>query len=256
MHVKDQLNRTLHFSEPPLRIVSLVPSQTELLVALGLKERLVGITKFCLHPKDLRKQTTVVGGTKNVHFEKIEALQPDIIICNKEENTKEIVESCEHLAPVWVSDMVTVDDSLDMIRSLGSLLGVTEQAETIVRQIAAAKHSFDQFMRDKPYKKVIYLIWKKPYMAAGKNTFIDTLLGLNKFENILNTERYPEVTLEDMQNADLILLSSEPYPFKEEHVVELQEKTNATVRLVDGEYFSWYGSRLLGAFTYFRSLHS
>ncbi|MDC8006206.1 helical backbone metal receptor [Aureisphaera galaxeae] len=256
MRVKDQLNRTLQFSETPKRIVSLVPSQTELLVHLGLRDRIVGVTKFCVHPEELRKEVKVVGGTKNVHFHKIADLQPDIIICNKEENTQEIVEKCEEIAPVWVSDMVSIEDSLDMMTRLGELLGVSQAAGELTDGISSAIKDFDVFMADKPEKRVAYLIWKKPYMAAGKDTFINTLLRLNRFENVLEKERYPEVTLEDMNQADLILLSSEPYPFKEKDVEELQQKTNATVRLVDGEYFSWYGSRLLGAFPYFKSLHT
>ncbi len=255
MHVKDQLNRTLHFSETPQRIVSLVPSQTELLVDLGLKDQLVGVTKFCVHPQKLRKEVAVVGGTKNVHFDKIEALRPDIIICNKEENTQEIVEQCGAIAPVWVSDMVTFEDSLDMMMRLGALLGVTKAAEELSGKIVAAKKDFEVFMEGRPYKKVVYLIWKRPYMAAGKGTFIDTLLALNHFTNHIEIQRYPELSIDDMSGADLILLSSEPYPFKEKDAQELQEKTNATVHLVDGEYFSWYGSRLKDAFAYFKSLH-
>ncbi|GAB5400522.1 MAG: helical backbone metal receptor [Aureisphaera sp.] len=256
MQVKDQLNRALYFPETPKRIVSLVPSQTELLVDLGLRNRIVGVTKFCVHPQELRKEATVVGGTKNVHYDRIVSLNPDIIICNKEENTQEIVETCETIAPVWVSDMVRFEDSLDMISGLGSLLGATERSIQLINDIRKAKEDFELFMAHKPYRKVMYLIWKRPYMAAGSDTFINTLLKLNRFENVSNEKRYPEVSLEDLNRADLILLSSEPYPFKENDVTELQQKTNATVQCVDGEYFSWYGSRLLGAFSYFKTLHS
>ncbi|PKA82210.1 ABC-type Fe3+-hydroxamate transport system substrate-binding protein [Ulvibacter sp. MAR_2010_11] len=257
MQIKDQLNRTLTFSKTPKRIVSLVPSQTELLVDLGLKPNLVGITKFCVHPETLRKEITVVGGTKQVHFDKIEALQPDVIICNKEENTEEIVSTLEKIAPVWVSDIITIEDSLEMITRLGTIFNVQKTALELVAEIVAAQEDFLKFMILKPSKKAVYIIWKNPYMAAGQSTFINCLLALNNFENcaIEFSSRYPEIPPNFLKEADIVLLSSEPYPFKEEDVFELQKQLNVEVRLVDGEYFSWYGSRLKNAFAYFKTLH-
>jgi len=257
MQFKDQLNRTVHLPETPKRIVSLVPSQTELLVDLGLKEILVGITKFCVHPNNLRKEIAVVGGTKKVHFDKIRDLAPDFIICNKEENTKVMVLELEKIAPVWISDMCTVDDSLKMILDLGEIFEKSGKASEIVSKIKTAQKDFEKFILEKQSKKVVYLIWKNPYMAASKNTFIDSLLKLNKFENILSetTSRYPEISLEEMKSADLVLLSSEPFPFKEKHLLEIKNALQKEARLVDGEYFSWYGSRLIEAFNYFKTLH-
>ncbi len=257
MLVRDQLNRTLDFQKQPKRIVSLVPSQTELLIDLGLRSSLVGVTKFCIHPKELRKEIAVVGGTKNVYYDKILALQPDIIICNKEENTKEVVEACEKIGPVWVSDIFSVEDNLMMIRSLGEIFNVSEKASEICVTILAEMQGFLEFIKDKPVKKVAYLIWKKPYMAAGSNTFVNDLLKLNRYENILSetSTRYPEIDVDALRTADLVLLSSEPYPFKESHVLELKKALQTEVLLVDGEYFSWYGSRLQNAFTYFKTLH-
>lgn len=191
-----------------------------------------------------------------MHFDKIVKVVPDLIICNKEENTREMVLELEKIAPVWVSDICSVDDSLEMIRRLGELLDVSEKASEIVNRIMTEKMLFEKFMIDKPRIKVAYLIWKDPYMAAGTDTFIHKLLELNNFENIYSRRRYPEVTVESMVTADLILLSSEPYPFKEKHVKELKESITAKIGLVDGEYFSWYGSRLQAAFQYFRTLHS
>jgi ABC-type Fe3+-hydroxamate transport system substrate-binding protein len=254
MGVSDQLNRTLHFSNPPKRIVSLVPSQTELLVDLGLRDQLVGVTKFCVHPTSLRKETSVVGGTKEIHLEKIKALCPDIIICNKEENTKEIVEACSSIAPVWVSDIYTIEDSLEMITMLGEIFNVSEKASEIVTSISSEKKKFLEFVQNKPVKKVAYLIWNNPYMAAGTNTFIHTLLQLNRFENIISEPRYPEISMDLLKKADLILLSSEPFPFKDSHAKVLQEALQKPVIVVDGEYFSWYGSRLRKAFAYFNTL--
>jgi len=255
MLVRDQLNRKINLLAVPRRIISLVPSQTELLVDLGLKELLAGITKFCVHPEDLKSEITVVGGTKKVHFDKIAALKPHLIICNKEENTLEMISVLEKIAPVWVSDIATIDDSLEMIQQLGVLLDVSEKAEEIISKIISEKEDFKKFMENKPSKKVSYLIWKNPYMAAGKDTFIHSLLEENNFQNIIAETRYPEISLEQLKEADLILLSSEPYPFNEKDVLELREKVNTNVQRVNGEYFSWYGSRLQMAFCYFKTFH-
>jgi len=257
MIYKDQLNREITLSKTPTRIISLVPSQTELLVDLGLIEKLVGITKFCVHPKKLREEIKVVGGTKKVNYDKVKSLCPDIIICNKEENTLEMVEELQKIAPVWVSDIETVEESLEMIQLLGAVLNVSEKAEKMIAEVHVEMTEFHNFISDFPAKKVAYLIWKSPYMGVGNNTFIQDVLKLNKFENILQNEtsRYPEISLEDLKETDLILLSSEPYPFKEEDAVELKKALQKEVLLVDGEYFSWYGSRLKDAFTYFKTLH-
>lgn len=257
MVFKDQIGRTVHLPAVPKRIVSLVPSQTELLVDLGLRENLIGITKFCVHPEDLRKSVPVVGGTKSVHLDRIQAVNPDFILCNKEENTAEMVTELETVAPVWVTDMFDIDDSLEMIQSLGKVFDKEEKAEEIVHQIQQERQSFKLFMETETSKKVIYLIWKKPWMAAGRNTFINELLKLNKFENIISDpdSRYPEVSEEFIASADLILLSTEPFPFNESHAEELQNTLQKPVQVVDGEYFSWYGSRMVEAFGYFKTLH-
>lgn len=258
MEIQDQLRRSITINKPLNRIVSLVPSQTELLVDLGLKAQLVGLTKFCVHPQNLRKVKTVVGGTKQVHFDKIEALRPDIILCNKEENTKEMVERLEKIAPVWVSDIQTMEDCWEMILAFGELFDKDQHATEISQNLQTEWNSFKEFIKEKPIIKVGYLIWKNPWMAAGSSTFINTLLDINHFENIFShrEERYPEVTTKELKAAELILLSSEPYPFKRKHLTELQQQLgNKQVMLVDGEYFSWYGSRLKKAFSYFRTLH-
>jgi iron complex transport system substrate-binding protein len=257
MLVKDQLKRTLQFQHPPNRIITLVPSQTELLVDLGLRSKIMGITKFCVHPNKLRKEVAIVGGTKMVDLDKIRSLRPDIIICNKEENTKEIVEQCTKIAPVWVSDIYTVEDSLEMISSLGEIFSVTEKALEISKKIDSEIKQFSNWLENHSVRNVAYLIWKKPYMAAGSNTFINAMLRLNNFNNIFSetNSRYPEIELEDLKAADLVFLSSEPYPFKETDVLELKKALQTEVLLVDGEYFSWYGSRLQQAFSYFKTLH-
>ena len=256
MRFKDQLHRELEVPHSPKRIISLVPSQTELFVDLGLEDRIVGVTKFCVHPEGFKNTKTIVGGTKQVRYDTIEALQPDLIICNKEENTKEMVLALEKIAPVWVSDIYTIDDTLKMIRQLGKLFEVTQKANELCELISLELSEFKDFIASKKSKKIAYVIWKNPYMAAGANTFIDYLLQLNNFENIFSQKesRYPEVLEEELMQADEIFLSTEPFPFKDSDVSKLKNALNKEVRLVDGEYFSWYGSRLLRAFDYFRTL--
>ncbi|CAM1342104.1 ABC transporter substrate-binding protein [Tenacibaculum aestuarii] len=242
------------------RIISLVPSQTELLVDLGLEEHIVGITKFCIHPNHLTKTKTIVGGTKNIKVKRIKELQPDIILCNKEENTKEIVETCQQIAYTHVSDIFTLTDTIDIISLYGSFFDKRKEADKMIHELKSKIINFKGFIQNKQSRKVAYFIWKNPWMVAANNTFINHLLELNKFENIYANEvRYPEVNLKDIhkKNPELILLSSEPFPFKEKHIIEIKEHTNySTPFLVDGEYFSWYGSRLLKAFDYFEELHN
>lgn len=252
---------TLHtFDKVPQRIISLVPSQTELLVDLGLESKIIGITKFCVHPKELSSKKQIVGGTKNVNYDKIKALNPDIIICNKEENTLEIVETLRTICTVWVTDIFTIEDNFKMVRDFGNLFDCIAEAENWNKKVVFALNDFKFFIQNKSLKKVAYFIWKKPYMVAGSNNFINELLELNHFENIfVNQSRYPEIELEKLnenKDLDLILLSSEPYPFKEKDVLEMKHFTNhAKFVLVDGEMFSWYGSRLLKSFDYFKELH-
>ncbi|NQY29843.1 MAG: ABC transporter substrate-binding protein [Flavobacteriaceae bacterium] len=260
MKFTDQLNRTLTFEVVPKRIVSLVPSQTELLVDLGLEDNIVGLTKFCVHPIHLRKAKTIVGGTKQVHYEKIKALRPDVILCNKEENTKEMVVELEKIAPVHVSDIYTIDDTIVLIKQYGELFSVQEKATEITNKLSELVFEFKEYLTNKTTKKVAYFIWRNPWMVAGSNTIIHHLLSLNKLENVFaDVSRYPEVDIKSLigkNKPDFVFLSSEPYPFKDKHIEELQEiLPEANILLVDGEYFSWYGTRLLGAFSYYKSLH-
>ena len=254
--MKDQLNRDIQITEIPKRIVSLVPSQTELLYDLGLETSIVGITKFCVHPNHFLKSKTVVGGTKQIKLEKIKALQPDIILRNKEENTEEIVRACENISVVHVSDIRTIQDCIDMIYQYGEIFEKQEDASKISEAIQINLNAFNLFITGKPVMNVAYFIWKNPWMVAGKNTFINYLLELNRYKNpYKNLGRYPELNMKLDDSIDLVLLSSEPYPFKENHIEELQKYyTKAHIQLVDGEMFSWYGSRLIQAFSYFKSL--
>lgn len=239
--------------------MSLVPSQTELLYDLGLEDKVVGLTKFCVHPYHFRSLKTVVGGTKQVKADKIKELQPDIILCNKEENTREIVSTLEKIAPVHVSDIYTIDDALELIGQYGELFSCRTDASRIIHKIRFRLEGFQHYIKDKPVLKTAYFIWRNPWMVAGGNTFIDYLLTLNRFQNIYaNKDRYPVIELRKMRlegDPDLVFLSSEPYPFKDEHAFEVGRFTHhAKTVFVDGEMFSWYGSRLVKAFDYFKQL--
>ncbi|CAM1374315.1 ABC transporter substrate-binding protein [Tenacibaculum xiamenense] len=258
--ITDQIGREVSILKPLKRIVSLVPSQTELLVDLGLENYIVGVTKFCVHPVHIKSVKETVGGTKNIKIEKIKELKPDIILCNKEENTKEIVEACERIAPTHVSDIYTLKDVKDLIIQYGELFSCRTESKRIIEKLQFKTNSFKEFISNQPQKKVAYFIWRNPWMVAGNNNFINHILELNNFKNIYgNKPRYPEIELKKIRlegDPELVLLSSEPYPFKEEHAFEIGRFTHhAKTVFVDGEMFSWYGSRLLKAFDYFKQLH-
>ena len=252
----DQMHRPITVPTLPQRIISLVPSQTELLYDLGLGDRVVGITKFCIHPEEWFRTKTRVGGTKTVDMDKVRALRPDLIIGNKEENARPDIDALEKEFPVWMSDINGLDGALDMIRRVGELTGTGLKAEALATDIAAC---FAQLVPNSAGYSMAYLIWRKPWMVAGANTFIHDMLRRCGYTNAFadRTERYPEVSPAELAAADpdLILLSSEPYPFVEKHIAELNLLLpGVPVRLVDGEPFSWYGSRLLRSPAYFNGL--
>ncbi len=235
------------------RIISLVPSQTELLFDLGLGHKVVGITKFCVHPEGEVKNTEKIGGTKKFNFEKIQSLRPDLIIANKEENYKEGIEQLRSKYPVWVSDIFTLEDAFNMILEVGKITQKTEQAKRLVGEIELG---FEQVTTLDNPTTVAYLIWNKPTMAAGGQTFIDHLLRRLGFHNVFSQiTRYPEIDPELESSPDYIFLSSEPFPFREKHISTYKTHfAKSKIKLVDGEFFSWYGSRLRQAPKYFREL--
>ena len=249
----DQLGRAIEFNFPPQRIISLVPSQTELLFDLNLADRVVGITKFCVHPPNWFLSKTKVGGTKKFNFDIIHSLHPDLIIGSKEENYEKGINELALKYPVWASDIISWEDALSMIKDIGNLVDENEKAELLLDRI---KNKFEK-VNPVPVKRVLYLIWRNPWMAAGKNTFINTMLSKIGLVNCLEVERYPELSVDDMRklSPEVILLSSEPFPFQRKHIEELQSLLPDTkIILVDGEMFSWYGSRLLKAVDYFSAL--
>ncbi len=252
----DQLNRAVDLPATPKRIISVVPSQTELLFDLGLGEKIIGITNFCTHPADKTKSKTKVGGTKKLDIELIKTLNPDLIIANKEENDRAQIEELIQYFPVWISDINTLQCAVEMINSIGEMLDCKDKVEIIGRSII---HQFDQ-LKPLPSKlRVAYFIWRKPYMVAGNHTFINSMLQQCGLINAFDLSRYPQVSNDMLINTkpDLVFLSSEPYPFAEKHITEFKVVVpNAKIILVDGEMFSWYGSRLLLASGYMSGLIS
>lgn len=253
----DHIGYTIELENTPKRIISLVPSQTELLYDLGLEDEVVGITKFCIHPNHWFRSKKRIGGTKKVHIDWVADLNPDLIIANKEENVLEQVHELRNIAPVWTSEITCLSSAVRMIRDIGSITNTSEKATAIANEIESL---FSQIEIPENKLNVLYLIWRDPYMVAGGDTFIHQMLGYCGCKNVVgNMNRYPCLSPLEIQklNPDIVMLSSEPYPFKEKHLLELQELLpNARLLLVDGELFSWYGSRLLKSPSYFKELQS
>lgn len=240
----------------PRRIISLVPSITELLVYLGLTDRMIGITKFCVHPPGLRLSKTVIGGTKSIKIENVKKLKPDLIIANKEENVKGQVDELAKDYPVWLTNISSVEDACQMITVIGNLCNcphaTTELVEDIEREFTKLKTP--------PVGNIAaaYLIWRNPYMAAGGDTFISNLMQMAGYVNVFaDRQRYPIINIQDLlqTGCKCLLLSSEPFPFKSSHADELRNfLPGIDIMLVDGEMFSWYGSRLLQFVSYVSSI--
>lgn len=253
----DQMGRTVAVPDIPKKIISLVPSQTELLYDLGLAEYIVGQTVFCIYPKDYFKSATKVGGTKKLNIQAIRDLQPDLIIGNKEENEHSQIQLLEKEFPVWMSDIYNLSDALEMIRQIGIVVCKQDKAEAVVQRIEAGFNKIKSIQTKS--LKVLYFIWRNPYMVAGRNTFINDMLKYCGLENAIpeRDSRYPEINSDDITslNPDIILLSSEPYPFKEKHIEELAQLCpSVKINIVDGEMFTWYGSRLVNSPDYFRNM--
>jgi ABC-type Fe3+-hydroxamate transport system substrate-binding protein len=264
MKFTDAVGRTIDIINKPNRIISLCPSQTETLIDLGAEKELVGITKYCIHPAEKVQYITKVGGTKNPDVDLIRQLAPDLIIAEKEENKPETIAELEKFSPVYVTNIESIHDVIPMITVLSELLQATERAATLINQIQQGIERQQKKIVTTTPKKVIYLIWRKPYMAVSNNTYIHSIITeLCGWQNavtdvtFLAKSRYPTITpaMFAELNPDYIFLSSEPYPFKEKHIAEIQLLApRATVKLVDGEMFSWYGSRILKAFEYLHQL--
>lgn len=230
------------------RIISLVPSLTELLIDLGLDAQLAGRTRFCVHPKPQVESIPIMGGTKNPRLDKIRQAHPDLIIANKEENRapdiRELMEDFE----VEVTDIATIEDALITIHQLGQKLGVADQSIALIQDIQSRLEE----RPEEPDLRTAYLIWKDPWMTVGRDTYIHDVLGHWNMPNVFSgQQRYPKFELDALKSyhPDLILLSSEPYPFEEKHLAQIEDACPAArVLLVEGEWFSWYGSHMKHAF--------
>jgi ABC-type Fe3+-hydroxamate transport system substrate-binding protein len=254
----DQIRRNIVLKNIPDKIVSVVPSQTELLYDLDLGDKITGITKFCIHPSHLKTEKEIVGGTKNLNIDKIRKLSPDLIIANKEENNPVQIKNLSGEFPVWTSDVKQLSDALEMIQSIGRLTGTEKKANDLALKIRMRFKQLEEAMTNFKNIPVVYLIWKNPYMTVGADTFIHDILKRTAFTNIFSDKlRYPEFNPEELKNnpPGMILLSSEPYPFQEKDIAETQKLfPSSRIRLVDGELFSWYGSRLLKSPEYLLNL--
>jgi ABC-type Fe3+-hydroxamate transport system substrate-binding protein len=253
MEFIDQTGYKITMNGHSKRVVSIVPSQTELLYYIGLEP--IAQTIFCVHPSSKLKNSIKIGGTKKLNIPKIKSLKPDLIIGNKEENDKEqILELRKHF-PVWLSDIYTIEDSNSMIKSIGEMTNMRDESQELIEEINSGFQVVSKLKKAK--STVLYLIWRNPYMAAGQSTFINDILIRAGYTNALQNgnSRYPELSNEDIisLHANEILLSSEPFPFTDKHITELQTLLpNTKVKLIDGELFSWYGPRLLKTIEYLK----
>lgn len=243
------------------KIISLVPSITLLLFDLGLENEIIGRTKFCIHPENKIKTIPTVGGTKNIDVQKIKALQPTLIFANKEENEKKDIELLKQVFNVIVFDVKNLEDNYRMISKIGKLTNSEIKANKIIEQTKTNYNELKKgiFKFSNHQINTLYLIWRKPYMTIGKDTFIHSMLEKIGVKNMFaHQTRYPiihNLQTSYFSKCQLVLLSSEPYPFTEKHIREIQEQLpNAKIILVDGEYFSWYGSKMINAPTYFQEL--
>lgn len=253
---RDHIGREVKMDQPAKRIVSLVPSQTELLSDFGLDAQVVGITKFCVHPVQWFKTKKRIGGTKNPKIERILELKPDLVIANKEENRREDILELSRYVPVWVSDVTDFESALDMIKQVGLLTGRENEADHLIHRAKVAVAACPA----ENLKKAVYLIWKNPYISIGGDTFISKMLPYFGYENSLQHKaRYPEVSISEISDLqpEIILLSSEPFPFNEKHKEELRnELPGIPLKIVDGEKHSWYGSRMVRTLEELANFHS
>lgn len=260
------------------RIVSLVPSVTELLFELGVGDRLVGRTGFCIHPKDSIKTVPKVGGTKSVDIERIRELAPTHLIVNIDENEKHTIDQLASFVPnVIVTHPLGPLDNLPLYRLLGAIFGRQSRAAELCEAFQKVYSDAVEACADLPRERVLYLIWKSPWMTVSRDTYVSRTLAAVGWDTvgIESKDRYPkiELTAELVLRVDRVLLSSEPYAFRERHLDEIRQTLAAanhhfvptaleeaespvTVSLIDGEMTSWYGSRAIEGMKYLARLRA
>lgn len=246
-----------HAADPHARIVSLVPSITELLCDLGLAPQLAGRTGFCIHPTDVVREIPKIGGTKDVNLDKIRKLAPTHVVVNIDENEKPTVDRLAEFVPnIVVTHPGKPEDNLALAKLMGGIFCATDKADawcaTFEAELAALRAA-----PKGPPQRVLYCIWQDPWMTVSQDTYIAAMLAeLGWTVPTLGDARYPRFdwTPELLAQVDLVLLSSEPYRFTEAHVDALERQIGKPVALVDGEMMSWYGSRALHGVRYLETL--
>jgi len=254
----DDLSRTIRLEAPARRIVSLVPSITETLFALGAGERIAGITDYCIHPEDQVRAKPKMGGTKSFSVRRILDLEPDLILANAEENRKHQVDALEQAGlKVFVTFPKTIDGCLKMIADAAALTDTSEAAQAILASIKRSRSDARKRTSDPP-ARVLCPIWKDPYMTINRDTFVDDVIrscgGRNIFED--SPERYPKFSLAEAarRQPEIVILPTEPYHFTEVDIPGIEEMGDAVpacrshrIYVVEGELLSWYGPRLARA---------
>jgi ABC-type Fe3+-hydroxamate transport system substrate-binding protein len=263
IHITDQMGNKLVLKVPAQRIVSLVPSQTALLFDLKAGQQVAGITRFCIHPAEKVRGKVKIGGTKTLNLDRIRALQPDLIIGNKEENVKEQIGILQQEFPVYLSDVNTIDDALQMIEHLGILSGTEVKAAETIDAIGKGLAELELDTAGRPPISAVYLIWENPLMGVGSDNFIAEMMKKAGLVNLLGSkstgeqiQRYPATDIEEIKalNPELLLLSTEPFPFGEKHLEKYRAMLpGIRIEQADGEMFSWYGSSMLKAIPYLRT---
>lgn len=248
--VVDCLGREITLPKNISRIVSLVPSISELIYDLNVEDKLVGVTKFCVHPKYFQIEKTVIGGVQDFDIEKIKELNPDVVFASKDENFEDEIAELEKFVPVYVTDVKNINEAKQMISNFGDLLNRRNEATKILMKIDLQLSDLSKITDDLLYRSGAYLVWNEPWVAAGKETFVDSMLKLIKVDNVFSNlnERYPMVTGANIHlgNPDIVMLPTEPFKFEDQQAMEISAHTHdAATFFVDGEVFAWYGSRLV-----------
>ncbi|MCK6385335.1 MAG: helical backbone metal receptor [Rhodocyclaceae bacterium] len=251
---------TLHAPcEAEPRIVSLVPSLTELLCELGLAKHIVGRSGFCIHPRDIVKAIPKMGGTKDADIDRIRAAAPTHLVVNVDENRREQIEDIARFVPhIVVTHPNTPEDNLELFRLLGGIFRREAQAAQLAEDFMAAREALRRAAAALPRERVLYLIWKDPWMSVARETYISAMLAAAGWDTLpeRSEARYPQLdaVLPGQTFADRVLLATEPYRFTEQHLAEAAARFGAPVQLIDGEMVSWYGSRAAAGLRYLARL--
>jgi ABC-type Fe3+-hydroxamate transport system substrate-binding protein len=246
------------------RIVSLVPSLTELLFELDLGAQIVGRTGFCIHPRHAVRRVPKVGGTKDVAVDRVHALAPTHLVVNIDENRRETVDALARDAPhVIVTHPLAPDDNLHLYRMFGAIFGRREQADALAARYVAARDALRAAVAAMPDERVLYLIWRKPWYTVARSTYVSAMLDLARWRTVpaVSLPRYPVLADDapEWHDADRVLLSSEPYAFRQRDAsalaATLRNRGGSTpVTLIDGAMTSWYGSRAVAGLSYLADL--